>query len=82
MVYAIRRKYKSMISTLHHSIENGPTARRKQIKSEGAKVSISKWEYHFFNFQSESKKKLKTKGGVLLMLSLFGTFNIQEIFGV
>ena len=57
-------------------------ARRKQNKSEGAKFLISKWKYHFSNFQSESKKKkLKKKGGVMLMLSLFGTFNTQESLG-
>ena len=58
-------------------------ARRKQIKSEGAKFLLSKWKYHFSKFQSESKKNLKERGGgVMLLLSLFGTFNTQEILGV
>ena len=57
-------------------------ARRKQIKSEGAKFLISKWKYLFFSkFQSESKKNTSKKGGGVLtwlILSFFGIFNAQD----
>ena len=33
-------------------------------------------------FKVKVKKKLKKKGGVMLMLSLFGAFNTQEILGM
>ena len=59
-------------------------ARRKQIKSEGANFQFKSESTIFQNFKVKVKQNLQKKGGggVMLMLSLFGTFITKEFRGL